>query len=190
MPEFKSTAYQDLNNFVYARAKYPVALKNGMVIGGGTLYPEVNFTLPTMNIDESTMPEVIRNYREIITGICERAKDLHSPGLWPRLNAAAHIFEPKASRSANGGGHRERIADVRRKSAGASRPTTTVRAATLTTWRGCHWDAMLKRLRLRQAGRTFSRWNRWAARKCTTKPSCTATSPSRCSLSRRWAART
>ena len=77
---FNKTAYENLNDFVYAQAKFPVALKNGMVIGGGVLYPEINFTLPTMMVNQETMSEVIRHYREIITGVCERARDLKSPG--------------------------------------------------------------------------------------------------------------
>lgn len=77
---FKTTAYQNLDDFIYANAKYPVVLKNGLSIGGGTMYPEINFTLPPMNIEESTMPEVIRNYTQIITGICERARELEVPG--------------------------------------------------------------------------------------------------------------
>lgn len=77
---FTSTAYQTLDEFVYARAKRPVALNNGMVIGGGTLYPEINFTLPPMAIEQATMPEVLRQYREIITGVCERARELGCPG--------------------------------------------------------------------------------------------------------------
>lgn len=76
----KITAYQNLNDFVFGKAIHPVALKNGMVIGGGTVYPEINFTLPTMMVDESTMPKVLHNYREIITGICQRAVDLESEG--------------------------------------------------------------------------------------------------------------
>mgnify|MGYP000097270371 CR=1 FL=1 len=96
MPTFKSTAYQDIDNFIYAHAIYPVALKNGMVIGGGTLYPEINFTLPTMTIDQSTMPEVIRNYKEIITGVCERAKDLCSSGFVAEIETLPPMtFEPK-----------------------------------------------------------------------------------------------
>jgi methanol--5-hydroxybenzimidazolylcobamide Co-methyltransferase len=80
MKTFNTTVYQDLDSFIYGKAKYPVNLKNGMSIGGGTVYPEINFTLPPMTIDKDTMPKVIENYREIITGICERAKDLYAPG--------------------------------------------------------------------------------------------------------------
>ncbi len=78
--EFYATAYEGLDDFIYAQAKYPVSVKNGMSIGGGTLYPEINFTLPTMSINESTMPTVLQNYKEIITGICERARALQVPG--------------------------------------------------------------------------------------------------------------
>ena len=71
---FKTIAYTSLEDFVYGKALKPVTLNNGMVIGGGVLYPEINFTLPPMLITKETMPDVIRNYKEITKGICERAK--------------------------------------------------------------------------------------------------------------------
>ena len=78
---FTRTAYEDVGDFLYARAKFPVSLKNGIVIGDGVLYPEINFTLPPMTIDRETMPEVIRNYRRIIIpALCERARALEAPG--------------------------------------------------------------------------------------------------------------
>jgi len=52
-----------------------------MSIGGGTVYPELNFTLPPMTIDPSTMPEIRRQYEEIISGACQRAADLSVPGV-------------------------------------------------------------------------------------------------------------
>ncbi len=75
---FTFTAYKNLNDFVYGQAIFPVTCKNGMVIGGGDIYPELNFTLPPMLITQETLPEVVRQYREIITGACERAKELFS----------------------------------------------------------------------------------------------------------------
>ena len=78
--KYTSTAYQNLDDFVFGRAKYPVKLNNGMIIGGGTVYPELNFTLPPMSVDEKTMPRALEHYREIITGACERAKELFVPG--------------------------------------------------------------------------------------------------------------
>jgi methanol--5-hydroxybenzimidazolylcobamide Co-methyltransferase len=77
---FVKTAYRSAGDFIYGTAPHPVSLKNGMVIGGGTVYPEVNFTLPTMAITKETMPDVLANYRHIITEICIRAKELYVPG--------------------------------------------------------------------------------------------------------------
>ncbi|MDN5326772.1 MAG: methanol---5-hydroxybenzimidazolylcobamide Co-methyltransferase [Moorella sp. (in: firmicutes)] len=78
---FNELAIKSLDDFVYGIAPYPVRAKNGMVIGGGTVYPEVNMTLPPMNIDESTMPEVRKQYAEMFEGILKRAKELYAPGV-------------------------------------------------------------------------------------------------------------
>ena len=90
---FNTMAYQNLNDFVYGKALYPVTLKNGLSIGGGTLYPEINFTLPATLITKDTMPEVIRNYKEIITGICERAKALYVPGFIAEIESLPPMTE-------------------------------------------------------------------------------------------------
>ncbi|GHU98481.1 methanol--corrinoid methyltransferase [Clostridia bacterium] len=93
---FTKTAYANLNDFVYGKSKKPVALKNGMVIGGGTVYPEINFTLPTMEITQATMPQVIDNYKQIITGVCERAQRLYVPGFVAEIETLPPMtFNPK-----------------------------------------------------------------------------------------------
>ena len=78
--QFKQLAYQNVDDFIFGKSVHPVTLKNGMVIGGGEVYPEINFTLPQMLITQETMPEVLRIYKEIITGVTERAVDLFVPG--------------------------------------------------------------------------------------------------------------
>jgi len=93
---FNKAAYQDVNEFVFGSAKHPVVLKNGMSIGGGIVYPEINFTLPPMSIEENTMGEVISNYKEIITGICNRARDLEVPGFVAEIETLPPMtFNPK-----------------------------------------------------------------------------------------------
>ena len=77
--QFKQLAYDSVDDFIFGKAKHPVTLRNGMVIGGGDVIPEINFTLPTMLITQETMPEVVSIYKEIITGVTERAVDLHVP---------------------------------------------------------------------------------------------------------------
>ncbi|MDR3315012.1 MAG: hypothetical protein LBS98_00795 [Coriobacteriales bacterium] len=77
---FKDTAYKNLDDFIFGSAKYPVTTKSGLEIGGGIVYPEVNFSLPTMTISEESWPEVVRIYHEIATGISERCNELYHPG--------------------------------------------------------------------------------------------------------------
>ena len=79
MKHYRVIAYENPDDFIFGKSKYPVKLNNGMVIGGGTVYPEINFSLPHMTIAEDILPLVLSNYREIITGICERAEDLSVP---------------------------------------------------------------------------------------------------------------
>jgi len=78
---FSSLAYNSLNDYIYGVSKYPVKCKNGMVIGGGTVYPEINFTLPPMAVSAETMPEVLFEYKDMIEGVCKRAYELSVPGM-------------------------------------------------------------------------------------------------------------
>lgn len=146
---FTRTAYEDVGDFLYARAKFPVSLKNGMVIGDGVLYPEINFTLPPMTIDRETMPEVIRNYREIITGICERARALEAPGFVAEIETLPPMtFHPQwgidVCRTVV-----EVVGDFAAKYGvkGAVRITPNdIREGRELEhmWRGSHWDAMFE----------------------------------------------
>lgn len=78
---FTSLAISDPDQLVFGRAPFPLTTRQGLEIGGGLVYPEVNFTLPTMAVSKDTMPEVERHYREIIAGVTKRAAELEVPGL-------------------------------------------------------------------------------------------------------------
>ena len=78
---FKSPAISDPAQLIFGLAPKPVTTRSGMVIGGGTVYPELNFTLPPISIEAGTMPEVRRNYEQIITGALRRAAELEVPGV-------------------------------------------------------------------------------------------------------------
>jgi methanol--5-hydroxybenzimidazolylcobamide Co-methyltransferase len=78
---FKSLAIEDPSELIFGVAPKPVTTSSGMVIGGGTVYPELNFTLPAMKIDASTMCEVRRHYEQIIEGALRRAAELAAPGV-------------------------------------------------------------------------------------------------------------
>ncbi|MDR3314046.1 MAG: methanol--corrinoid methyltransferase [Oscillospiraceae bacterium] len=93
---FRTTAYQEEREFIFGVAKKPVTLANGISIGGGIVYPEINFTLPTMLITEESLPEVLHNYREIAEGICKRANELAVPGFVAEIETLPPMtFEPR-----------------------------------------------------------------------------------------------
>jgi methanol--5-hydroxybenzimidazolylcobamide Co-methyltransferase len=50
-------------------------------IGTGTVVPELNFTLPPIDIHPETWPEIRRQYTEMIEGVCRRATELEVPAL-------------------------------------------------------------------------------------------------------------
>jgi methanol--5-hydroxybenzimidazolylcobamide Co-methyltransferase len=81
MKTFSSLAINTLDDFMFGRAPHPVTTRSGLVIGAGTVYPELNFTLPTMEIQVATMREVREQYAQMIEGVCRRAAELHAPGL-------------------------------------------------------------------------------------------------------------
>jgi len=75
-----SLVINNIDEFYFGSCPKPVKLKNGLTIGAGSVYPEINFTLPPMEITLATMPEVRSQYEQIIDDICKRARSLQSPG--------------------------------------------------------------------------------------------------------------
>ena len=81
MEHYRELAVAHSQDLIYGRCPRPLSLKNGLTIGAGTVYPEVNFTLPVMSIEAGTMPEVRTQYTEMIEGVCKRAVELQLAGL-------------------------------------------------------------------------------------------------------------
>jgi methanol--5-hydroxybenzimidazolylcobamide Co-methyltransferase len=78
--KYKSLAIENPAALVFGFAPRPLTTRSGMVIGGGRVYPELNFTLPPMEITADTMPRVLRHYEEIIEGALLRAIELEADG--------------------------------------------------------------------------------------------------------------
>jgi methanol--5-hydroxybenzimidazolylcobamide Co-methyltransferase len=81
MQKFQRLAIESPADLVFGKAPHPLTTRRGMQIGGGLVYPELNFTLPTMLVEEATMADVRTHYRQIITGALQRAVELEAPGL-------------------------------------------------------------------------------------------------------------
>lgn len=71
----------DLRSFHFGRSPRPVRCGRGVEIGGGKVVPEVNFTLPPIDINEVTWPDIRRQYQTMIEGVTRRAVDLSLPAL-------------------------------------------------------------------------------------------------------------
>lgn len=81
MPTFTCLAIDDPQQLRFGTAPTPLTTRRGLVLGGGTVYPELNFTLPAMLVTQDTMSEVRRQYSQMITASLQRAVALEVPGV-------------------------------------------------------------------------------------------------------------
>ncbi len=80
MEQYDRLSIGRTEDLVFGRCPRPLRV-GGLTIGGGTVYPELNFTLPPMAINEATMAEVREEYRQMADEACTRASALRVPGL-------------------------------------------------------------------------------------------------------------
>ncbi len=81
MRHFSHLAIQKADDLLFGCAPKPVATKSGMLIGGGRVYPELNFTLPPIELIDANYAEVRRHYRQIVSDALRRAADLDAAGV-------------------------------------------------------------------------------------------------------------
>lgn len=74
-------SYRSHEELIFGVAKRPLTCGHGVTIGGGVVLPEVNFTLPPVQIRSETLPEVRQRFREIVTRILQRAVHLDQEAL-------------------------------------------------------------------------------------------------------------
>ncbi|MDR1593971.1 MAG: hypothetical protein LBS43_05740 [Prevotellaceae bacterium] len=79
--KYKELTINNPAELIFGNAPKPVKTRRGLVIGGGKVYTELNFTLPTITINDSALPEVYRHYSEIADGALRRAVELNSNGV-------------------------------------------------------------------------------------------------------------
>jgi methanol---5-hydroxybenzimidazolylcobamide Co-methyltransferase len=81
MKKFDRLAIANSDDLRFGIAPHPLKTRSGMVLGGGVVYPELNFTLPPMFVEEATMGDIRQQYKEMAAGACQRAAELDAPGL-------------------------------------------------------------------------------------------------------------
>lgn len=72
--KFDKLAIDNAHDLRFGFAPHPVTTRHGLVIGGGVVYPELNFTLPPITISTATMPEIREHYRSIVDDALTRAR--------------------------------------------------------------------------------------------------------------------
>jgi len=78
--QFKKLAYDNARDLVFGKSLHPVKCGFGLEIGGGEVYPEVNYTLPTMNV-VGNLDKVNKEFRDMVREILERTQKLQVPGV-------------------------------------------------------------------------------------------------------------
>jgi methanol--5-hydroxybenzimidazolylcobamide Co-methyltransferase len=66
---------------VFGRAPRPVQCGLDLAIGAGVVFPEVNFTLPAIEVNSQNWPEIVEHYHEMAGSILKRAVALAVPGI-------------------------------------------------------------------------------------------------------------
>lgn len=79
--KYKKLAIPNAKELIFGKALYPVTTRRGLVIGDGMVYPELNFTLPPIAVDETNLENISGQYRGIVTDALERGRQLNSNGI-------------------------------------------------------------------------------------------------------------
>ena len=93
---YSELSITDPDTFVFGRCPHPVTAGHLLEIGAGTVYPELNFTLPPMTIEAGTMSEVRAQYAEMIDDALARAVALELPGLVVEFELLPELTEKPA----------------------------------------------------------------------------------------------
>ncbi|MCC6586817.1 MAG: hypothetical protein IT168_09010 [Bryobacterales bacterium] len=69
------------SDLVFGSCPHPVSCGFDLQIGAGTVFPEVNFTLPAIEVDSVNWSEIRSHYQQIGTAVAKRAVALQVPGI-------------------------------------------------------------------------------------------------------------
>lgn len=70
---FEGLAFKSADDLVFGRSPRPLRCGLGVELGAGSVVPEINFTLPAMELNEVTWEQAVAHYREMAEEIVRRA---------------------------------------------------------------------------------------------------------------------
>ncbi|HYW43198.1 MAG TPA: methyltransferase MtaB domain-containing protein [Bryobacteraceae bacterium] len=78
---YSRLAVSSPDELVFGTSLKPVTCGFELTIGGGLVYPEVNFTLPAIEVLAENWSQIVREYEEMADHIVRRAVALKTPGI-------------------------------------------------------------------------------------------------------------
>ncbi len=90
---YTTLAIPDPVELMFGKAPNPITCGFGLTIGAGQVFPEINFTLPTMSIEAQTWPEVLGHYEEIGSMVESAARRLSLTGLMVEFELLPQMTE-------------------------------------------------------------------------------------------------
>ena len=74
-------AIKNTDDLIFGCSPNKISCRRDIMIGNGTVIPEINFTLPTMMIQPSTWKEITTQYRQVIRDLCQRSVELQNESI-------------------------------------------------------------------------------------------------------------
>jgi methanol--5-hydroxybenzimidazolylcobamide Co-methyltransferase len=93
---FPDLAIPNTEHLMFGRIPKPITCGLKLTLGNGEVYPELNFTLPTMALDEAHWSAVVAQYEEIGSVIERAAARLKPPGLMAEFELLPPMTEHPA----------------------------------------------------------------------------------------------
>jgi methanol--5-hydroxybenzimidazolylcobamide Co-methyltransferase len=90
MEKFTSLAIADPQQLIFGKAPRPVECGHGLKLGGGEVVPEINYTLPTMQVTTDTLPEAVDQFCQMARSCLQRSVELQAPAVVLEFE---HVFE-------------------------------------------------------------------------------------------------
>jgi methanol--5-hydroxybenzimidazolylcobamide Co-methyltransferase len=81
MKIFDSLSYNSENEIIFGRSKKPIKTGFDLAIGNGLVFPEINYTLGSIQINKDNFSEILEQYKMIVSNVLSRAVKLQTPGL-------------------------------------------------------------------------------------------------------------
>lgn len=95
--KYTSLAISDPAELIYGKSPKPIPTRHGLEIGGGLVYPELNFTLPDIEITKDAMPGIARTYKQIVSEAIVKSDDHYQAVIAAARAAIAILRETSES---------------------------------------------------------------------------------------------